>query len=61
MLRKVPDMLESFAERAPTLLEDRSHSVLLAGVTLMLDICAQAPQVGAALCSVSWHPAVCGL
>lgn len=46
VLRKVPDMLESFAERAPTLLEDRSHSVLLAGVTLMLDICAQAPQVG---------------
>lgn len=29
-------------ERAPGLLEDRSHSVLLAGVTLMLDICAQA-------------------
>lgn len=46
VLRKVPDMLESFAERAPGLLEDRSHSVLLAGVTLMLDICAQAPQVG---------------
>lgn len=46
VLRKVPDMLESFAERAPALLEDRSHSVLLAGVTLMLDICAQAPQVG---------------
>ncbi|KAI7839019.1 hypothetical protein COHA_007161 [Chlorella ohadii] len=45
VLRKVPDMLESFAERAPTLLEDRSHSVLLAGVTLLLDICAQAPQV----------------
>lgn len=45
VLRKVPDMLESFAERAPALLEDRSHSVLLAGVTLMLDICAQAPQV----------------
>ena len=43
MLRKVPDMLESFVEKAPGLLEDRSHSVLLAGVTLMLDICSQEP------------------
>lgn len=30
-------------EKAPSLLEDRSHSVLLAGVQLMLDICAQQP------------------
>lgn len=43
VLRKVPDMLESFMEKAPSLLEDRSHSVLLAGVQLMLDICAQQP------------------
>lgn len=30
-------------EKAPGLLEDRSHSVLLAGVTLMLDICSMEP------------------
>jgi AP-1 complex subunit gamma-1 len=36
-------MLESFMEKAPRLLEDRSHSVLLAGVTLMQDICALEP------------------
>lgn len=30
-------------EKAPRLLEDRSHSVLLAGVTLMQDICALEP------------------
>lgn len=40
----MPDLLESFVEKAPSLLEDRSHSVLLAGVTLMLDICAQEPR-----------------
>lgn len=43
VLRKVPDMMESFMEKAPGLLEDRSHSVLLAGVTLMLDMCALEP------------------
>lgn len=43
VLRKVPDMLESIMEKAPSLLEDRSHSVLLAGVQLMLDICTQLP------------------
>ncbi len=43
VLRKVPDMLESFVEKAPGLLEDRTHSVLLAGVSLMLDICAMEP------------------
>ncbi|KAL4431277.1 hypothetical protein ABPG75_006533 [Micractinium tetrahymenae] len=48
VLRKVPDMLESFMEKAPSLLEDRSHSVLLAGVQLMLDICAQQPAVAEA-------------
>jgi len=48
VLRKVPDMLESIMERAPSLLEDRSHSVLLAGVTLMLDICHMEPAVVAA-------------
>lgn len=40
----MPDLLESFVEKCPGLLEDRSHSVLLAGVTLMLDICGQEPR-----------------
>ncbi|KAI3433299.1 hypothetical protein D9Q98_003118 [Chlorella vulgaris] len=43
VLRKCPEMLDSFLEKAPRLLDDRSHSVLLAGATLMLDICAQEP------------------
>lgn len=57
VLRKVPDMLESFLERCPGLLEDRSHSVLLAGVTLMLDICAMEP--GAAEVLRLQVPALC--
>lgn len=39
VLRKVPDMTEGFIDRAASLLNDRHHGVLLAGVTLMLDIC----------------------
>lgn len=48
VLRKVPDLLEPVAELAPALLEDRNHGVLLSGVSLMLDICAQAPAMVAA-------------
>ena len=32
-------MTEGFIDRAASLLNDRHHGVLLAGVTLMLDIC----------------------
>ena len=43
VLRKIPDMLESFAERAAACLVDRNQSVLLTGVTLIQDICTQEP------------------
>ncbi|KAK9814370.1 hypothetical protein WJX72_004689 [[Myrmecia] bisecta] len=39
VVRKVPEVMESFVERAPTLLTDRHHGVLLCGVTLMMEIC----------------------
>ena len=39
MVRKVPDVIESFRELAPPLLNDRHHGVLLSGVTLALQIC----------------------
>ena len=38
VIRKVPDMLESFVDRATELLHDRNHAVILGGVTLMLEI-----------------------
>lgn len=40
VLRKIPDLLESFAEKVPDLLNDRNHAVILAGTTLMLEIIA---------------------
>jgi hypothetical protein len=40
VLRKVPDAVESFVDKAPALLSDRHHGVLLAGATLMLEMCA---------------------
>jgi AP-1 complex subunit gamma-1 len=43
VMRKVPDMLESFVDRATELLNDRNHAVILGGVTLMLEISDQEP------------------
>ncbi len=43
VMRKVPDMLESFVDRATELLNDRNHAVILGGVTLMLEIADQEP------------------
>ena len=45
VLRKVPDAVESFAERAPTLLADRHHGVLLAGMVLLLELCQLDPSL----------------
>lgn len=39
VVRKVPDVLESFQGRAHALLKDRHHSVMLTGVTLILEMC----------------------
>ncbi len=39
VLRKVPEAIESFQERAVILLKDRHQAVQLSGVTLMLEIC----------------------
>lgn len=45
VVRKVPEVLESFVDRAAGLLSDRHHGVLLAGVTLMLEICSTEPAI----------------
>lgn len=45
MVRKVPEVLEGFIDRAAGLLNDRHHGVLLAGVTLMLEVCTVEPNV----------------
>lgn len=38
ILRKVPDLVEQFAERASSLLKANDGAVQLAGVTLMLQV-----------------------
>lgn len=43
VVRKVPDAVEAFVEKAPALLTDRHHGVLLAGTTLMLELCRLDP------------------
>lgn len=38
VLARCPDLLERFAPRAPSLLADRNHGVLLTGTTLIADM-----------------------
>ena len=38
-MRKVPEVIEEFVEKAPQLMQDRHHGVLLGGATLLLEIC----------------------
>ncbi|DBA97265.1 TPA: hypothetical protein ACH3X1_015011 [Trebouxia sp. C0004] len=44
VLRKVPEAIETFADKAAGLLTDRHHGVLLSGTTLMLEICEIEPK-----------------
>lgn len=39
IVRKVPDLLDSFSGRAKQLLTDKNHGVLLCAVTLSLEVC----------------------
>ncbi|KAI8928395.1 Clathrin/coatomer adaptor, adaptin-like protein [Entophlyctis helioformis] len=49
IIRKVPDLLENFLERAQALLNERNHGVLLTGVTLLIEMCLISPQVTAVI------------
>ncbi|KAI7885398.1 Adaptor protein complex AP-1 gamma subunit [Lichtheimia hyalospora FSU 10163] len=44
IIRRVPDLSENFLSRAKTLLNDRSHGVLVTGVTLVTEMCRQNPE-----------------
>jgi len=39
IVRKVPDLLDHFADRTRQLLQDKNHGVLLCGVTLAIELC----------------------
>lgn len=38
IFKRVPDLVEEFAERITSLLKDRSHGVLITGVQLMIEV-----------------------
>ncbi|UOH79186.1 hypothetical protein LQV05_000176 [Cryptococcus neoformans] len=40
IIRRVPDLLDHFTSKAKSLLQDRNHGVLLAGITLVTEMCA---------------------
>ncbi|KAI9263434.1 adaptin N terminal region-domain-containing protein [Phascolomyces articulosus] len=44
IVRRVPELYENFLSRAKTLLNDRSHGVLITGVTLVTEMCQQYPE-----------------
>ncbi|WVQ80505.1 hypothetical protein IAT38_002610 [Cryptococcus sp. DSM 104549] len=45
IIRRVPDLLDHFTAKAKSLLQDRNHGVLLAGITLITEMCALDEQV----------------
>ncbi|CAK9779672.1 Adaptor protein complex AP-1 gamma subunit [Cutaneotrichosporon oleaginosum] len=47
IIRRVPDLMDHFTERAKHLLQDRNHGVLLAGITLVTEMCDLDDEVAA--------------
>ncbi|TPX35074.1 hypothetical protein SmJEL517_g02482 [Synchytrium microbalum] len=43
VIRKVPDLMENFLNRAKSLLNERNHGVLLTGTTLLTEMCQYSP------------------
>ncbi|KAI9480917.1 MAG: adaptin N terminal region-domain-containing protein [Benjaminiella poitrasii] len=44
IISRVPELHENFISRAKTLLNDRSHGVLITGITLVTEMCQQYPE-----------------
>jgi len=55
IVRKVPDMIEDFQDCAADLLTDRHHGVLLAGCTLLLEMCKITPELAQQYASQTKH------
>lgn len=44
VLRKCPDLMENFVPRIRALLTEKSHGVLVTGITLMIHLCEMEPK-----------------
>lgn len=47
IIRRVPDLMDHFTDKAKYLLQDRNHGVLLAGITLVTEMCDLEDEVAA--------------
>ncbi|KAI8844797.1 adaptin N terminal region-domain-containing protein [Chytridium lagenaria] len=45
VIKKVPDLIENFQNRAKGLLNERNHGVLLTGITLIIEMCKLEPGI----------------
>ena len=45
IIKNCPEMMESYIDKIPTLLEDRTHSVCLSGIYLVLEMISKNPSV----------------
>ncbi|CAO3669401.1 unnamed protein product [Rhizopus microsporus] len=45
IISRVPELHENFLSKAKSLLNDRSHGVLITGITLVTEICQQNPEI----------------
>lgn len=44
VILRVPELHENFISRSKSLLNDRSHGVLITGITLVTEMCEQNPE-----------------
>ncbi|KAJ1561590.1 clathrin associated protein complex large subunit [Cladochytrium tenue] len=45
IIKKVPELMENFVDKAKGLLNERNHAVLMTGITLVIEMCKQDPEV----------------
>ena len=45
IIKNCPETIDSFVDKIPTLLEDRTHSVCLSGIYLVLEMISQNPSI----------------
>jgi len=54
VIRRVPDLMDNFTSKAKSLLQINNHGVLLAGITLITEMCAADEAICQTFRKVSW-------